>query len=102
MPTEPKAIAGERGRSQFYRPNVSIPAVWMLERLDVGTYRVAEKIEYVDKDGYTYLFPVDVNTNTTDLASVPWFLTWLVPRDGRHTPAAIMHDAFIGGTRNSL
>ena len=29
---------------------------------------------------------------TTDFASVPFFLTWLVPRYGRFTKAAILHD----------
>lgn len=34
---------------------------------------------------------------TTDLASVPGAFTWLVPRDGSHTPAAILHDALVRG-----
>ena len=28
----------------------------------------------------------------TDLASVPWWLVWLVPRYGRYTMAALLHD----------
>lgn len=31
----------------------------------------------------------------TDLASVPQFLTWLVPRSGRHLPAALVHDGMV-------
>ena len=89
-----------RDTSRFYTPGTPDPARWMLERYDVGTYRVTEQIEYLDRDGYSYVFPLDVNTNNTDFASIPWFLTWLVPRDGRHTPAAIMHDSFIGGHRD--
>lgn len=31
----------------------------------------------------------------SDLTSVPWFLTWVVPRSGMHLPAALVHDALI-------
>lgn len=34
----------------------------------------------------------------TDLASVPWLFTWLVPRTGRHLPAALLHDGLVGGS----
>ncbi len=33
---------------------------------------------------------------TTDLTSVPRLLTWLVPKSGRHLPAALIHDGLIG------
>jgi hypothetical protein len=33
---------------------------------------------------------------TTDLTSVPQLLTWLVPKSGRHLPAALIHDGLIG------
>lgn len=32
----------------------------------------------------------------TDLASVPWFLRWFVPRYGRHTLPALLHDWHYG------
>ncbi len=89
----------EHGAGQFFRPKTNEPARWLLERFDASLYRVTEEIEYrEDGNGdYSYVFPLDLKRNRTDFASIPWFLTWLVPRDGRHTPAAIMHDAFIGG-----
>src|SRR5947209_20335964 len=37
----------------------------------------------------TFVVPVGF---TTDFASVPQALTWLVPRYGRYTKAAILHD----------
>ena len=55
------------------------------------------QVEYVDKLGIWYRLPADVEHNTTDLASIPPFLTWLIPKDGTHTPAALLHDAIIGG-----
>ena len=35
----------------------------------------------------------------TDLASVPGFLLWLVPRYGAHTLAALVHDQLVHGDR---
>jgi len=35
--------------------------------------------------------------DATDLASVPSFLTWLVPRYGRHTLPALLHDQLVVG-----
>jgi hypothetical protein len=32
------------------------------------------------------------NPESTDFASIPAFLTWLIPRYGRHTMAALVHD----------
>ena len=68
--------------------------------LEPKGYRLWEPFEYVDHLGVIYTVPFDVasESNSTDLASIPPFLTWLVPKDGRHTPAAILHDALIGGT----
>ena len=31
----------------------------------------------------------------TDLASIPLFLAWFVPINGRHTPAALVHDQLV-------
>lgn len=45
---------------------------------------VLESFEYVDADGRWYRVPESAET---DLASIPNFLTWLVPRDGVYTPA---------------
>ena len=33
----------------------------------------------------------------TDLTSVPALFTWLVPKTGAHLPAALLHDALVGG-----
>jgi hypothetical protein len=36
---------------------------------------------------------------TTDLASVPWFMWWLVASYGNHTMAALLHDSLIVGKK---
>jgi Protein of unknown function (DUF1353) len=45
---------------------------------------------------YSTLFIVPTKPEwKSDLTSVPWFLTWVVPRSGMHLPAALLHDALI-------
>jgi hypothetical protein len=43
--------------------------------------------------------PTHTDTFRTDLASIPFFATWLVPRDGKHTPAALLHDSLYADAR---
>jgi hypothetical protein len=38
----------------------------------------------------------------TDLASIPFFMAWFVPVNGRHTPAALVHDTMLDGIIGSL
>jgi hypothetical protein len=58
------------------------------------SYDLLDKFEYVDKDGRSYTIPASGKLHT-DLASIPGFASWLVPKDGRHTQAALVHDAMI-------
>jgi hypothetical protein len=60
-----------------------------LRQVDAARFELLEPFRY-DVGGVTrwVVPPSDV----TDLASVPNVLTWLVPRYGRHTYAAILHD----------
>jgi hypothetical protein len=97
-----------REPGRFYRPGTAAPAVFRLEwrppmpgrpaRERSPRYRIMEQIEYVDDLRRWHRFPLDVDHNETDLASIPFFVTWLVPKDGAHTPAALLHDTLIGGT----
>ena len=50
---------------------------------------VLEPFTYPDGSGGTWVVPAGMET---DLASVPLLLTWLVPRYGRHTLPALLHD----------
>lgn len=59
---------------------------------------------FVVGDGFRYLgpgrpaisvTPADLRGARTDLTSVPRALTWFVGRYGRHTPAALLHDAML-------
>jgi hypothetical protein len=55
---------------------------------DGSRWRLVEPLRY---DGKHEQFVVPAGF-TTDFASVPRALTWLVPRYGRYTKAAILHD----------
>lgn len=107
--TDQQAHAGARtpevpgGRAQgYYVPGTPTPAGYTLHKpaprapgrpLDKD-YEVHEGFEYVDKDGKSYTVPAK-GVLRTDLASIPAFVSWLVPKDGRHTQAALVHDAMI-------
>jgi hypothetical protein len=55
---------------------------------DGSRWQLVEPITYAGRDE-TFEVPAGF---TTDFASVPQALTWLVPRYGRYTKAAILHD----------
>jgi len=43
----------------------------------------------------TFIFPANLQSWTTDFASVPWLFAWLVPKSGKHLPASLLHDALV-------
>ncbi|UFS98071.1 DUF1353 domain-containing protein [Nocardia huaxiensis] len=60
-------------------------------------FRLLHRIGY-DDDSPNGVGPIRVPADlewTTDLTSVPAFLTWLVPKTGAHLPAAILHDGLV-------
>jgi Protein of unknown function (DUF1353) len=65
--------------------------------------QISDKNFSVDGGGFRYNPPdggppVEVTRKTlpsTDFASIPRFLSWLVGRYGRHTPAALVHDCEV-------
>lgn len=79
-----------------------------------GEERIPFKKEFSDNDAHVVLRQKDANNflraegfrykditvpaggDSTDLASIPDFLTWLVPRYGRHSLPALLHDHLIG------
>ena len=52
------------------------------------TWELTADLVYEGRD-QTFTVPA---TTQTDFASVPRFFTWLIPRSGRYTPAAVLHD----------
>ena len=89
LPTEdedaPKIETGHFRKRYSYNP-----AEIVLRQTDATDFALEESFRYIDDDGADRWVVPD--TDVTDLASVPAFLTWLVPRYGRHTFAALLHD----------
>jgi Protein of unknown function (DUF1353) len=86
----------------FYREQGNDEAIFVLERVRESErteerFKLLQRFRYDSaRTGESYIVPAD-DSFRTDLASVPFFLTWLVPRGGTHTPAALLHDGLIPG-----
>ncbi|GEM_PF-1995037 len=84
-PDAPKIDTGPFRKRYSYQP-----AEIVLRQIDATRFDLEEPFQFVDGEGAPkWIVPA---SDVTDLASVPQFLTWLVPRYGRHTLAALLHD----------
>ena len=82
----------------FANEDRSGPAVYVLKQSGKpGRYKLLERFSYLDRTrpDFHFVVPRDKDLFVTDLASIPQLLTWLVPKDGTHTPAAYLHDALV-------
>lgn len=95
-PEAPEVLAFGQAEGPFRSEDGQHPAVIVLERLK-RTYRMRERISYHEPvpPGRVIVFPEDLERFETDLASVWPIFAWLVPRDGAHTPAVLLHDVLI-------
>ncbi|MBF4163572.1 DUF1353 domain-containing protein [Nocardioides acrostichi] len=88
------------GGSDDVPPDHGAPAVIGLQRpaaaQDADSFALLRRIGYVDGELGDLLVPRDLPTFRTDLTSVPSVFAWLVPRVGRHLPAALLHDGLVG------
>lgn len=82
----------------FYDSEGREPARFVFEQVTDGSFSLVEGIRYDDGD-----VTVDVpgETTVTDLASIPLFMAWFVPANGRHTPAAVVHDKLVRDSRTN-
>lgn len=89
----------DRYTAPFFDEHGEEPARFVLRQIDDDRFVVEEPIVY--DDGSTSL-RVPCNEGVpTDLASIPFFMAWFVPVNGRHTPAALVHDTMLGDIRGS-
>ncbi|MBO9524409.1 MAG: DUF1353 domain-containing protein [Nocardioidaceae bacterium] len=58
-------------------------------------FAMMRRIAYLDRHLGELLVPRATRTFHTDLTSVPALFTWLVPKTGRHLPAALLHDGLV-------
>lgn len=75
----------------------SDPRIVLEWHLDGGveTFSMERAIAYHDRELGELVVPAGPGFRT-DLTSVPWLFTWLVPRTGAHLPAALLHDGLVG------
>ncbi len=58
-------------------------------------FEMERRIAYRDRHLGELLVPRETGDFRTDLTSVPALFTWLVPKTGRHLPAALLHDGLV-------
>jgi Protein of unknown function (DUF1353) len=78
-----------------YRPPPRDPdhdEVFVVPGADAPRNRTA----HTTKQGaFGVVIPPNPSGGKTDIASVPWFMWWLVASYGNHTKAALLHDALV-------
>lgn len=85
----------------YFREHSDDDAVFVLVRnpdpTKQATLFLRERFRYKEPvpGGREFVVPLDPEHWETDLASIPSLATWLVPKDGSHTPAALVHDAMV-------
>ncbi|MET0728818.1 MAG: DUF1353 domain-containing protein [Acidimicrobiales bacterium] len=63
---------------------------------DGARFRILRPFGYRDpRHAEPFIVPADVVSFRTDLASIPWFVAWLVPGLGTHLPAVLLHDGLV-------
>lgn len=78
----------------FHKLGSARPAEVVLRQRTEVQFELLEPFRYLDAKGRTWVVSAsDAGGDPdTDLASVPLWMTWLVPRYGRHTRSALLHD----------
>lgn len=76
------------------------PARFVLRQIGDSAFEVTAGFRY-EPPGEE---PITVDSKSlvsTDLASIPLFMAWFVPVNGRHTPAALVHDQLVAHSSDS-
>ncbi len=76
----------------FFDAHGNDPAKFVFEQVRDDSFTLDEVVTYDDGDTRVH---VPDRTLITDLASIPLFMAWFVPVNGRHTPAAVVHDKLV-------
>ncbi|MGH9243516.1 MAG: DUF1353 domain-containing protein [Acidimicrobiales bacterium] len=90
-----RALIGEEAPQQgipFKKRYSDLEADVVLRQETPTEFRLEEPFRFISADGKEIVVP---SNDVSDLASVPDFLTWLVPRYGRHTLPAVLHDHLV-------
>lgn len=72
------------------------PALFVVEQISDTEFRIPTTFGFqYNPDGGESLRVTGDSLPTTDFASIPRYMSWLVSRHGRHTPAALVHDQLV-------
>lgn len=85
---DPSTGAPDEWTGPFSKKYSDRSAEVVVRQVGPATFKLREPFKYVDR-GRRFDVPIE---DISDFASVPNFLTWLIPRYGRHTLAALLHD----------
>lgn len=77
----------------FRRVDNDEPARIVLRQIDANCFELVEWFRYSGAAGAWVVTSNDLSS--TDLASIPQFLSWFVSRYGNHTLAALLHDHLV-------
>ena len=84
--TEPFSAIGE----------VRKPAHFVVEQISDKDFRLPAGTGFqYNPDGEAPITVTPTTLPSTDFASIPRYMSWLVSRYGRHTPAALVHDRLV-------
>ncbi|CAN5645915.1 hypothetical protein BH18ACT7_BH18ACT7_04930 [soil metagenome] len=79
-------------------PDPETPLHIVLVRHEHGRdedWQLRRRIAYCDRHCGELVVGEGIGDFHTDLTSVPVLFTWLVPKSGRHLPAALLHDGLV-------
>lgn len=77
----------------------SLTPRFVLEQIDDSRFSVSVPFVYRPEPPREQVEVSITTLPSTDLASIPWFVSWFVSRHGRHTPAALVHDCLVHRAR---
>jgi hypothetical protein len=94
-PVDREVFFDGRSMRSDHEPEVVLRRVVVAGR---ERFALLTPIAYFDRDfDAPHVVPADVEHFRSDLTSVPFIFTWLVPRTGKHLLAALLHDGLVGG-----
>lgn len=90
-------IDADPGRPEIPPDPTADPQIVLRRLTEAGgeDFAMDRRIAYRDRHLGELLVPRETGSFRTDLTSVPALFTWLVPKTGRHLPAALVHDGLV-------
>ena len=95
-------LLGSAEDDRVYPPGVFVdyetggPLQLELARIGPGEFRLLREFAYRDQNySEPFICPHDLADFDSDLASIPFFFSWILPARGTHFPAIMLHDCLV-------